>query len=88
MNKQTTALQLHIKDLEQALVITKELDGGPAISALESAIENAKHYLPNEKQQIIYANAQGYHDALTKQQGQEVEFESAEDYYTKTFITQ
>lgn len=45
-------MQLHLDDLEQALIITKEFGMGAASTALESAIDNCKHYMEKETLQI------------------------------------
>lgn len=70
-----TAMQLHLEDLEQALNVCKPLKIEGVVSALESAIDSAKHYLIKEKEQIKFAF----------DQGQNGEFYSPEKYFNETF---
>lgn len=91
MNKQTTALQLHINDLEKAHSIVKELGLVIAMDAVESAINNAKFYLPKEKEQIFNAFNEGYRDAENEipiADGKDVsQFSNAQFYFSETYTT-
>ena len=58
MNKELTAMHLHIADLEKALVIMEVIKEGKAATTIKSAIDNAKCYLPIERKQITDNPAQ------------------------------
>lgn len=60
MSKENTAMQKHISDLEQALLVVKGLRLESAESAIESCIDNAKHHLPQERKQIEDAWQNGF----------------------------
>ncbi len=75
MAKQKTAMKLHLDDLEQALQVCIPLKMEGVVSALESAIDSAKHYLEKEKEQI----------KLAFDHGQNGEFYSPEKYFKEIF---
>ena len=77
-----TAMEHHIKDLQDVMQIIIGINSDnnkEIIATFEGAIENAKHYLPKEKDQIIDAHL----DAQFKVIG--VKKELAEKYYNQTF---
>lgn len=72
-----TAMELHIEDLEKTKMIMEGLHNvdSTTLTAIQSCIDNAKHYLAKEKEQIMTA----------------AEFDStrhrAESYYKTTYTT-
>lgn len=60
MSKELTAMQEHISDMEEIIFVVKGLQLGHVVSSIESAIDNAKYYLPKERKQIEYAFNSGY----------------------------